>query len=80
MKCINEYIELGHAIEVQKAVHLIPHHPVIKETSLTTSLTTKGSIQCIGKTNKWIVAKPTNAHWSGTPRGNLGSIIALEDV
>lgn len=41
-KCINEYITLGHAIKVPMSSysHVIPHHAVIKESSLTTKLRT----------------------------------------
>lgn len=39
-KCINEYIALGHAVKVPmtKYCHVIPHHAVPKESSLTTKL------------------------------------------
>lgn len=40
VKCINEYIELGHAIETTNICHIIPHHAVIKDSSLTTKLRT----------------------------------------
>ncbi|XP_055307836.1 uncharacterized protein LOC129571970 [Sitodiplosis mosellana] len=39
-KCIEEYIALGHAIEVpmENYCHAIPHHAVFKESSTTTKL------------------------------------------
>lgn len=37
-KGIEEYIELGHAIETQNVCHVIPHHAVIRESSLTTKV------------------------------------------
>lgn len=37
-KCINEYITLNHAVKASKICHVIPHHAVLKESSLTTKL------------------------------------------
>lgn len=40
VKGINEYIELGHAVETKALCHVIPHLAVIRESSLTTKVRT----------------------------------------
>lgn len=40
MKGVHEYLQLGHAkkVDMSQAYHIIPHHAVVKESSLTTKL------------------------------------------
>lgn len=69
-KCINEYIELGHAVEVpmKQYTHIIPHHAVFKESSTTTKTRVVFDAS----------AKTTNGH-SLNDRMHIGPTI-LEDL
>lgn len=68
--CINEYIELKHAIEVpmEKYKYIIPHHAVVKESSTTTKTRVV-----------YDASSPTTNGYSLNDRMHIGPPI-LEDI
>ncbi|XP_050058669.1 uncharacterized protein LOC126553154 [Aphis gossypii] len=61
VKFMNEYIDMGHMREVKceerllKNAYYLPHHPVLKLSSLTTK--TRGGFRWLSKNYIWIITK-----------------------